>query len=77
MNKILIIEDDKNLNEGISMTLEGPETRTSAETVAQAKEALKTEPPDLILLGCESAGTGMVLIFAGRSGRARMCPLFF
>ena len=51
MNKILIIEDDKNLNEGISMTLEGPETRTiRAETVAQAKEALKTEPPDLILL---------------------------
>lgn len=51
MNKILIIEDDKNLNEGISMTLEGPETGTiRAETVAQAKEALKTEPPDLILL---------------------------
>ncbi|MBC6681037.1 response regulator transcription factor [Zhenpiania hominis] len=51
VNKILIIEDDKNLNEGISMTLEGPETRTiRAETVAQAKEALKTEPPDLILL---------------------------
>ena len=51
MNKILIIEDDKNLNEGISMTLEGPETRIiRAETVAQAKEALKTEPPDLILL---------------------------
>ena len=41
-NKILIIEDDKNLNEGISMTLEGPETRIiRAETVAQAKEADK------------------------------------
>ena len=41
MNKILIIEDDKNLNEGISMTLEGPETRIiRAETVAQAKDCL-------------------------------------
>lgn len=57
MNKILIIEDDKNLNEGISMTLEGPETRIiRAETVAQAKEALKNRTSGSDSAGCESAG---------------------
>lgn len=51
MNKILIIEDDKNLNEGIAMTLESPDFAIlRAENLAQGREAVKRERPDLILL---------------------------
>lgn len=50
MYKILIIEDDQTLNEGIAMTLEGPCYHIiRAESIAEGTTALKQEP-DLILL---------------------------
>ena len=51
MNRILIIEDDPTLNEGIAMTLEGPDVHLQrAETLKQAREIIKAQLPDLILL---------------------------
>lgn len=50
MHKILIIEDDPTLNEGIAMILKSPEHQIiRAETIGEARAALKQEP-DLILL---------------------------
>lgn len=51
MTKILIIEDDETLNEGIAMTLEGAETSVlQAGSLEEGKVLFDREPPDLILL---------------------------
>lgn len=51
MARILLIEDDKALREGIVMTLEGPGMEIlQAETIQQGRKALCKEPLDLILL---------------------------
>lgn len=51
MNKLLVIEDDINLNEGIAMTLADSQMRIlRAENLAEAEQKLKEERPDLILL---------------------------
>lgn len=51
MNKLLVIEDDINLNEGIAMTLADSQTRVlRAKNLAEAEQKLKEERPDLILL---------------------------
>lgn len=53
MKKILIIEDDKNLQEGLafSLKLEKYEILT-ASTIKQSMEFLQSEKIDLILLDC-------------------------
>lgn len=51
MDRILIVEDDRTLSEGIAMTLEGKEIRIQeADCLQKAREAVDGEPPDLILL---------------------------
>ena len=51
MTKILIIEDDETLNEGIAMTLEGAETSVlQAGSLEEGEVLFDREPPDLILL---------------------------
>ena len=51
MTKILIIEDDETLNEGIAMTLEGTETSVlQAGSLEEGEVLFDREPPDLILL---------------------------
>lgn len=51
MDRILIIEDDRTMNEGIAMTLEGAETKLfSAETLEEGKAILDKEEVDLLLL---------------------------
>lgn len=51
MNRILIIEDDPTLNEGIAMTLEGPDTVLErAESLKEARGIIGRQLPDLILL---------------------------
>lgn len=49
--KIAVIEDDKKLNEGICLSLKEPgRTFFSCRTLAQARQCLKGNSPDLILL---------------------------
>lgn len=51
MNNILIIEDDQTLNEGIAMTLDGPDTNIiRAGCLAEGEAAFYEKEPDLILL---------------------------
>ncbi|MCQ4635243.1 response regulator transcription factor [Anaerovorax odorimutans] len=51
MSKILIIEDDRTLNEGIAMTLEGPEMNIArAGSIKEAKRLMEQGLFDLILL---------------------------
>ena len=51
MNKILIIEDDETLNEGIAMTLEEEETLVfRADCLKEGKRLFEEQQPDLILL---------------------------
>lgn len=51
MDRILIIEDDRTMNEGIAMTLEGTETKIfSAENLKEGKAILEKEEVDLLLL---------------------------
>lgn len=51
MNNILIIEDDQTLNEGIAMTLDGPDMNIiRAGSLAEGEAAFNEEEPDLILL---------------------------
>lgn len=51
MDKILIIEDDETLNEGIAMTLEGDETQVlRAGCLSEGKRLFEEQKPDLILL---------------------------
>lgn len=51
MTKILIIEDDETLNEGIAMTLEGEETSIlQAGSLEEGQSFFEREHPDLILL---------------------------
>ena len=49
--KILVAEDDKSLNQGICLALRKEEfSFIAAYTLAEAKEACRTEQPDMILL---------------------------
>lgn len=51
MSKILIIEDDESLNEGIAMTLEEQETEIfRADCLQEGKRLFDEQNPDLILL---------------------------
>ena len=51
MDRILIIEDDRTMNEGIAMTLEGTDTKIfSAENLKEGKAILEKEEVDLLLL---------------------------
>lgn len=51
MTKILIIEDDETLNEGIAMTLEDEKTRIlQAGSLEDGRDSFDKEHPDLILL---------------------------
>lgn len=50
MKRILIVEDDRKLNEGIKLTLRNEYICTQAFSIRSAGEALKKEQPDLILL---------------------------
>lgn len=51
MTKILIIEDDETLNEGISMTLKGEETRIlQAGSLEEGRNFIDRENLDLVLL---------------------------
>lgn len=63
MKRILIVEDDKNLNDGIKLALRSEYACGQAFTMEEAREAVKTQPPDLILLDVNLPdGNGMELL---------------
>ena len=51
MQKILVVEDDREMNQGISYVLEEEGYRTiSAHTIAEGRDAYEKNGADLILL---------------------------
>lgn len=64
MKKIIIVEDDKALNNGICMALKSPEFLfLSCETIQEAKETLKQNVCDLMILDVNLPdGNGMQLL---------------
>lgn len=77
MARLLLIEDDKALREGIIMTLEGPDMEIlQAETIEQGRKVIREESLDLILLDV-NLPDGDGFEFCGELRRTSDVPVIF
>ncbi len=69
MKRILIVEDDKHLNDGIKLALRSEYACVQADSMESARKAMKTQPPDLVLLDVNLPdGNGMDFLTEIRMG---------